>query len=208
MAYRYELSQINFDVQNGPVIFHRIAERTRLRHGESVIRNPCMDDWDSELERLHDVYNRSLTMLPEFTPLELAEFRAQADVLKSIIDPELVFLAEVDGNLVGFALGLPNIMEALIHAHGLRYPWDYIRLVWARRYIRGASFKILAIDPHYWGYGLEAIMFVEIGKALIRKGYTWVDGSLTGEENPQTHKLAARLGAKVYRVYREYRIDL
>ena len=128
--------------------------------------------------------------------------------LKQIIDPELVFLAVVKGEVVGFRLGLPNIMEALKHANGLRYPWDYLRLARAQRHISGVSFKILAMIPEYWGYGLDVLMFVEMAKAVIRKGYTWIDGSLTGETNPQTNKIAARLGAYVYKRYREYRLDL
>ena len=90
----------------------------------------------------------------------------------------------------------------------MQQPWDYVRFALARRRVRSASFKILAIDPEYWGYGLEVVMFLEMGKALIRKGYTWVDASLTNEFNPQTNKLATRLGAYVYRRYREYRLRL
>jgi GNAT superfamily N-acetyltransferase len=208
MAYRFDLSQINFDVHQGPEIFHRIAERARQRHGGFLIRNPNLQDWDHEIGILHHLYNTSLSVLPDFVYLELAEFRSLANSLKQVIDPELVFIAEVDGKPAGFALDLPNIMEAFKVSNGLRYPWDYLRFAWARRHITGASFKILAVDPAYWGYGLEAAMFVEIGKAMIRKGYTWGDGSLTGEDNPQTHKYAQRLGARAYRIYREYRLEL
>ena len=208
LAYRYDFANINFDVNNGPAIIHRIAARARQRHGSAAIRSPRMKDWDAEIPRLHAVYNKSLAVLPEFSPLELTEFRAQAEALRPIIDPELVFIAEVDGKTVGFGLGFPNIMEAFEVADGLRYPWDYLRFALARRKIASASFKILAIDPEYWGYGLEVIMFLEMGKALIRKGYQWADASLTNELNPQTNKLAQRLGAYVYRRYREYRLEL
>jgi hypothetical protein len=41
----------------------------------------------------------------------------------------------------------------------------------------------------------EADEFLEMGKAVLRKGYTWMDASLTNKLNPQTNKLATRLGA-------------
>lgn len=204
LAYRYDLKTINFDVHNGPEILFRIAQRSRQRLGQSSIRHPDMRKWDEEIRRLHAVYNTSLADLPDFFPIELVEFNAQALALKPVLDPELVFIAEVDGKVVGFSLGLPNLMEALKDAHGLRYPWDYLRFAAARRKITGVSFKILAIDPQYWGYGLESQMFLEMAKTVIRKGYTWIDGSLTGDTNPQTNKLATRLGAYVYRRYHEY----
>jgi hypothetical protein len=208
LAYRYDLSLVGFDVDKAPQIVHRIAERALRRHGNTVIRTPKMKDWEAEITRLHPVYNKSLAVLPEYSPIELAEFKAQSEGLREIIDPELVFIAEVDGKVVGFGLGLPNVTEALKYANGLQYPWDYVRFALARRKIKSASFKILAIDPEYWGYGLDALMFLEMGKAIIRKGYTWVDASLTNEFNPQTNKLATRLGAYVYRRYREYRMNV
>lgn len=208
VAYRYDFSQINYNPENAPPILTKIACRARQRHGENIIRTPKMKDWDVEVEHLHAIYNTSLSVLPEFSPLELSEFRAQAQGLKEIIDPDLVLIAEVDGKAVGFALGLPNIAEALQFANGLQYPWDYLRLLRVRKQITSASFKILAVDPRYWGYGLEAVMILEMGKRMLRKGYRWVDASVTSEFNPQTNKLAARFGAYVYRRYREFRLLL
>lgn len=205
LAYRYDFSLIDFDVDNGPEVLQRIAARALQRHGPHVLRNPHMADWSVEIERLHPVYNKALAVLPEYSPIELTEFRAQAEGLKPILDANLVFIAEVGGKAAGFALGLPNIMEALIHANGLRYPWDYLRFTRGLKCIRSASFKILAIDPDYWGHGLEALMFIEMAKAMIKKGYHWVDASLTNAHNPQTNKLTTRMGARVYRRYHEYR---
>jgi GNAT superfamily N-acetyltransferase len=208
LAYRFDLAFIDHNIENAPEILKKIAERTLRRHGRMVIHSPKMEEWDQEVVRLHAVYNKSLAVLPEFSPIELAEFQASAEGLRSVMDPELVFIAEMDGRTAGFALGIPNFTEALRYANGLQHPWDYLRLFLAQKRIKSVSFKILAIDPDFWGYGLEALMFMEMGKALIRKGYEWVDASLTNEFNPQTNKLAPRLGASVYRRYREYRLKL
>ena len=208
LAYRYDLKTINFDVQNAPEIIMRIAQRSRSRLGSSAIRHPDMNQWEAEIRRLHSVYNTSLSRLPEFIPIELVEFNALAMSLKPILDPELVFIAEVEGKIAGFSLGLPNIAEAFKVSNGLRCPWDYLRFTLARRKITSVSFKILAIDPQYWGYGLEVQMFLEMARTVIRKGYTWVDGSLTSDTNPQTNKLTTRLGGYVYRRYREYKLAL
>lgn len=208
LAYRIDLARINFDVNNAPEVVHRIADRVLRRYGRGVIRHARLAEWGQEIRRLHPLYNKSLAVLPEFSPIEEVEFRAQAMALKPILDPDLVLIAEIDNKAVGFALGLPNIMEALKYANGLRYPWDYVRFMLAQRHITGVSFKILAVDPDYWGYGLEALLFLEFGRAVIKKGYTWIDGSLTSQQNPQTNKLATRMGGYVYRRYREYWLPL
>ena len=207
-AYRFDLSSIEYNLDNLPAAIHAIAGRCLRRHGPGVVRNPDMQDWDREVERLWAVYNRAMDVLPEASATELSEFRAQADALKSVIDPQLVLLAEVDGQVAGFALGLPNINEALHAARGLRRPWDYVRFALAQRRIQSASFKIMAVDPAYWGYGLESVLFLRMGQAILERGYAWIDASLTGANNPQTNKLLQRCGAYVYRRYREYRLKL
>lgn len=208
LAYRLEMSALGPDLVNVPAIFHRAAERARRRYGENVLRHPDPADWDREVERLHPVYNRSLATLEEFSPIELAEFRSQALALKPIIDPDLVLIAEIEGEPVGFGLGLVNIAEAFRHANGLRRPWYILRLALARRRITGVSFKIMAMDPAYRGRGIESMIFLEMARAVMRKGYTWLDASLTSETNPTTNKIAARVGAAVYRRYRIYRLGL
>jgi hypothetical protein len=207
VAYRVDLAGNETDLEKLPAALTRIASRASQRHGGSV-RIPQMKDWDVEVEKLWRVYNASLAVLPEFSPMELPAFREQAAGLKEIIDPELVLIAEDKGKAVGFALGLPNVAEALKHANGLQYPWDYLRLMIAMKHIKSASFKIMAMEPAYWGYGLDSILYLEMAKAVIRKGYTWVDASLTGEDNPQTNKLLSRVGAYVYRRYRIYQLGL
>jgi len=207
VAYRIDLDGNDSDLEKLPAAIVRIAERARRRH-ENSVRVPQMENWDVEVEKLWRIYNTSLTSLADFSPMELVSFREQAEGLRQIIDPELVFIAEVAGKPVGFALGLPNVAEALKHANGLQYPWDYLRLAVAMKRIQSASFKILAMDPAYWGYGIDSILYLEMAKAIVRKGFTWVDASLTGDDNPQTNKLLARAGAYIYRRYRIYQLLL
>jgi hypothetical protein len=66
----------------------------------------------------------------------------------------------------------------------------------------------MAMLPEYWGRGLDALIYLEIARQVLRKGYQWVDMSLTGEDNPMTNKLATRVGAKVDKRYRIYELEV
>jgi hypothetical protein len=81
-------------------------------------------------------------------------------------------------------------------------------LWWHTRRLREMSFKIIALDPDHWGRGLDALMYFELAKNTLRKGFTWIDMSLTGEDNPQTNKLAAIFDAQVYKRYRMFQLEL
>lgn len=206
-CYCVSVEGLKPDLSNLPPKMLRVIEAVRKRT-RATVRPARMADWDDEVALARQVYNRALSTLADFIPLDEDEFRRQAELLRPVIDPDMVLYVEIDGKTVGWALGLPNIFEALHHANGLRRPWDYIRFMRDRRHIRCLSFKIVALDPDYWGRGLDTLMYAEMARQMAKRGFTWMDLSLTGEDNPQTNKLAKVIDAKVYKRYRIYQLDL
>ena len=55
---------------------------------------------------------------------------------------------------------------------------------------------------------MAVLLFAEMAKRAIAKGYKWADLSLTGDENPDTWPLAHHMGAKIYKRYRFYKKEL
>ena len=53
-----------------------------------------------------------------FVPMTREEFLLQGKEMKQILKPELVLIGEVEGRVVGFALALPDINQALKPAGG------------------------------------------------------------------------------------------
>jgi GNAT superfamily N-acetyltransferase len=207
IAYRFLRQKVGEGMELIPAKMSRVAARV-ARNPRVAIRHADLSRFDEEFELFLDLYNRALLTLPAFTPESRESFRRFADDLRPVLDEELVLFALVDGKEVGFSLALRNVAEAFRKSGGLRFPWQYPRLAWEARRVRGVSFKILAVDPAYWGMGLEALMFVRIGEVCLRRGYTWLDASLTGEDNPQTNKISTRLGGEEYKRYRTYLVEV
>jgi GNAT superfamily N-acetyltransferase len=115
----------------------------------------------------------------------------------------------VDGQTVGWFPGLANWNEALQHANGLRYPWDYARLWWwTRRQPECLAVKSVLVLPEYWDTGVSVLLFDEMTQRARAKGFKWIDLSLTSADNPYTPTLAERMGAVLYKRYRVYRLDI
>ena len=183
----------------------RLADRLRQR-GRIHIRSGDLSHWDQEVEHVHTLLNKALAHLPDFIPWQRDATQAALAPFKQIVDPDLILFAEVDGETVGWFPGIPNINEALIHANGLRYPWDYLSLAWhMRRQPRCLAIKSVLVLPEYWQRGVAVLLFDEMAKRAIPKGYTWVDLSLTSDDNPYTPTLADRVGARLHKRYRVYR---
>jgi GNAT superfamily N-acetyltransferase len=186
----------------------RLAGRARQRGGVTI-RGADLTHWDDEIDRIYHLINIALAHLPDYTGWHRDALEASLTSFRDLADPELVLFAEVGGEAVGWLPGIANLNEALIHANGLRYPWDYVKLWWhARRQPECLAVKSVLILPEYWGTGVSVLLFAEMVERASAKGYKWFDLSLTSEDNPNTPILAERMGAKLYKRYRVYRLRI
>lgn len=186
----------------------RVAQKIRER-GRFTIRHADLSQWDREVDRVHHLLNAGLIHLPDFIGWHRSEVEATLGQFRQIADVELVLFAEDAGKPVGWLAGIPDLNEVFIHANGLRHPWDYARLWWhSRRQPACLCLKSVVVLPEYWNRGVGVLLFAEMAKRAIAKGYRWADLSLTSADNPATPILAEHLGAKIYKRYRVYRLPI
>ena len=203
-AYELWFEDLNWDLRNLPSKFWRVAERVRSKTGVTV-RKIDVSQWDSEVAKVHYLYNVAFRTIPGHIDMSLEKFATMAASLRPFLDPDLVVLAEVDGQPVGFAVALMDVNEALWHFRsGKLYPWDLIRLKWHMGRIRTACGKMLGILPEYRARGLEILLGLEFGQHVMGKGYERVEMSLLQEKNTMINRIVQRVGAKPYLHYRVY----
>lgn len=77
-----------------------------------------------------------------------------------------------------------------------------------RRQPECLAVKSVLVLPEYWGTGVSALLFAELGSCAKAKRFKWMDLSLTSEDSPHTPVLAERTGAKLYKRYRVYRLRI
>jgi hypothetical protein len=160
--------------------------------------------WDADIRTACRLFNSALAYLPEHMPVSEEEFLAMAEGLKPILDDEMALLAEVGGRPAGFALIVPDVNQALRHAHGRLGPVGLLRFLHHRRFIDRASFKIMMVAPEFQDRFVEVLLLRRLGEAVWRKGYRQVDLSMTGDENWKSNRIQERTGPRIYRRYRIY----
>ncbi len=201
LAYAIDLDLGNPEIQH----LLKLAEKIRQRKTNIRVRGANLKDMDREIDRILVLQNRSLEHFNEFIPYTRASIEAMVLPMVDVVDPELVLFAEVDGKAAGWFPAVPNLNEVIIHLNGLRYPWDYLRALKFSKYKpKSLSIKSIAVLPEYWDLGVGVLLFDEMARRAMARGYTWLDMSLTGDENPDTWPLAHRMGAKIYKRYRFY----
>ena len=202
LAYAIELDASSPKIQR----LYRLAERVQKRHPEFTVRSANIEDIDNELDRIVFLQNRALEHFPGHLPYTRNAIESMILPLLDVVDTDLVLFTEVDGEPAGFFPGVPNFNELLIKLNGLRYPWDTLRYLRHRNLQpESLAVKSAVVPPEYWDLGVAVLLFAEMAKRAIAKGYKWADLSLTGEDNPDTWPLAHHMGAKIYKRYRFYK---
>jgi GNAT superfamily N-acetyltransferase len=185
-----------------------LADRLRER-GQITVRGADFAHWEREADNVGRLLNASLAHLPDPIGWHPEAVRAMLRPFLRIADPELVLFAEVGGEVVGWFPGIPNLNEWFIHLNGLRSPLDYLKLLWhSHRQPECVTVKSVLVLPEYWDRGVAVLLFDELRRRVMPKGFKWGDLSLTGEDNPRTPMLAERFGAKIYKRYRTYKIQV
>jgi GNAT superfamily N-acetyltransferase len=181
----------------------RGAERLLRREG-ITIRAIDMRRFEAEVAAVQDIYNSAWERNWGFVPMSEHEIHHLAKQLRPAINPRLCAIAEIGGQPVGFALGLPDYNQALRHTDGRLFPIGLLKLLWYRRKIDAARVLTLGVKAGYRNKGLDALLILHIWKEGVRAGYAKGECSWILEDNWDMRRGLERIGASVYKTYRVY----
>jgi GNAT superfamily N-acetyltransferase len=210
LAWERELGQANEPDFLPPKLL-RVVEKVRQRYNV-VIRPIELRQWDAEVARLQTIYNQAWQKNWGFVPMTEAEIRQLADSLKPFLDPALVFVAEVEGQPVGFGLTVPDVNQLLCEIRpGPSLISSYLgaaRLIWGKKRAKGVRVIALGVIEAYRRRGVDALLYYETAKAAARQGYTWAEASWILETNDAMNRPIELLGGRVYKKYRLFEKEL
>lgn len=136
----------------------RAAEIAR-KQGKVRVRNADFKRWEVEAEIVQRLINAALRHLPDYLPWTLEMVKELLSPFRQVADPELVLFAEVNGEAVGFLPGIPDLNEVIGYANGLRWPWDYLSLLYhLRQPRRRLTVKSVLVLPEHWGSAVSILL--------------------------------------------------
>lgn len=154
--------------------------------GRWSLRPLRMEHFEEELGLLHRLATASFAGSFLYTPLPKALFLKQYRPLRSILDPDLVRIAEHEGKPIGFCFAFPNSRPS---AHG------------ATRATASAVLKTLAVHPAARGQGLGTHLVADVHRQAHAKGYRQIIHALMRDGNPSNRISDDFPGAHTLRRY-------
>ena len=190
-----------------PARIQKAGELIKKRYNVTI-RPINMKKFDEEVALIQDLYNKAWYYNWGFVPMTPNEIIHLAHELKPVAVPELILIAEVNGEPAGFSMTLPDYNQALKHANGRLFPFGLFKLLYYSKKITTARLLTLGIIEKFRKKGIEALFYLESWKEGKRRGY--IDGEMSWvlEDNAAMRNGIEKLGVELYKTYRIYNQEI
>lgn len=189
----------------------KVAQLVRTRKPEGVtLRMLDMSRYDAEVDTLTQILNDAWADNWGFTPTTEAETRQLAKALKMVIDKRMTWFAEIDGEVAGFIVILPNINEAIADLKGKLLPFGWAKLLWRLKVARVKTGRVplMGVRKKFARTRrgqLLPFMLIDAARREARAlGYKTVELSWILEDNAPMRSILDAAGARIYKTYRLY----
>jgi GNAT superfamily N-acetyltransferase len=186
----------------------RVSERVLGRHPEIRIRPLDLSRFDEEVERVREIYRDAWEQNWAHVRVSDEEFDFIARGLRQIIDPDLCFVAEIGDRVAAISITLPDFNQVVKKMKGRLMPFGWWHLLNRRRIIDRVRIFMLGVKQEFQSLPLGAALYARTFKEGLSKGYRWGEASLILENNTRMRGALEKMGATVYKTYRNYEIPI
>lgn len=180
-----------------------IRQRYNVTIREMNFKNK--EQFKQDVQTFKEIYNKAWVPNWGFVKMTDEEFDFLVNDLKQIADPTYTIIAEVDGKVAGFAIGLPDINQQLINNKKGSLLGAIWQMMVVKKPINLLRIIVLGVLPEYQKTGVDAVMYWEMGMRGLPKGITQGEASWILEDNEMMNKgLTTTMLGKVYKTYRLY----
>jgi hypothetical protein len=175
-----------------------------------TLRSLDMRRYRDEIKTVTAIFNDAWRDNWGFIPLTEAEIDAMATELKPILDPELVKIAEIDGEPAAFIVLLPNINEAIADLKGRLLPFGWAKLLWRLKVsgIKTGRVPLMGVRSDLAetvvGKTLPLKLIYAIEDRVHHRGIQEIELSWLLEGNWAVRRVIESLGGQLSKTYRVY----
>ena len=182
----------------------RLAERTLKRTGVTF-RELDVAILKREARKVLDLYCDAWADNWGFVPPSWDEFWHTAKDLKTVLVPDFSFVAEVDGEIVGFMLIARDINRLLAeNPSGRLWPGTVFKLLTRLGKVEQGRIVLLGMRAEYRNRGLFPLFAFEAARRGHEMGFDGAEASWILEDNEQLTAPLAAMNIEPYKTWRVY----
>ena len=182
-----------------------------LRGGDVTLRNIHMDGrFKDEVAMLLDIINDAWSDNWGYVPMTKAEIDELAGVLKLLLRPGDVAIAEYQGKPAAFTAIFPNLNEAIADMNGRLFPFNWIKLLWRMKVKRPrtARMPMMGVRKSLQSSPIGAALALSVIRSVREFNFSngVVDSELSWilERNSRVRHVIEMVGGVPYKTYRVF----
>ncbi len=140
-----------------------------------------------------------------YSPLSEKEMKDLAARYMPVVDPRFVKVVLLEGEVVSFIIGIPDMTAGIQKARGRLFPFGFLKILRAAKKTKQLDLLLGAIKEKYRGRGLDVIMGVKMILSAQEAGMEIMDTHHEMEENVKVRAEMERMGGKLYKKFRVYK---
>lgn len=191
-----------------PEALTRTARHLREKGG-ITIRHARKKNLRADVELMCRLYEESWGQNWGFTPMSPDEVSLMAESLMPILDEDMAFFINVEGEPVAISLVLPDVNPLLKRLDGSLGLTGVVKYLLYKNEIRGTRALLFGIKPEFRQMGLPLVLLDYVLALQDKKPqYHYLEAGWTLEDNDAINLLLEDFGGRQNKRYRIYRQDL
>jgi ribosomal protein S18 acetylase RimI-like enzyme len=191
-----------------PEIYTKILNRVEKTEGYKIIEFNTKKELKPYIIPALEVMNETFAEIYGFVPLTDKEKKEFADRYLLILDPKFIKIVEKEGNMIGFAVGLPDVSPGIKACRGRLLPFGILKVLKVSKQSKKLLMMLGGVKKQYRGKGIDVLMGVKILESAIRQKMEIIDSHLVLENNNRMRSEYERIGCQVVKKFRIYQKDL
>ena len=175
-----------------------------------TLRKLDFKDYDRQVAAMTSIMNEAWAHNWGFTPITEAETRQLAKSMRPVINENLVWFADIDGEPAGFGVCLPNVNEATRDLGGKLLPFGWAKLLWRLKVsgVKTARVPLMGVKRKFArdfrGMLLPFILIDAMAREAKKAGIEKVELSWILEDNKPMRAIIEAVNSERYKTYRIY----
>lgn len=189
----------------------------RIKRNDDIsVRRVNRKDLKKDFKLFQQIYNEAWAENWGFTPMTDPELKALVDAMGLLFDPKLSAIVELNGEPVGFMIGVPDfnlIFKEVYPRPGVPEPWSLLKVLWhwkIRPKMNVFRVPLMGVKPEYRSRGLDLVMYELFVDTIIQREvpYYMMDCGWILESNHDMMGVLKGGGLEIYKTHRFYELPL
>ena len=191
-----------------PDVYERVLDKITRNREFEIIEFTGKKQIRPYIVPILELMNDTFAEIYGFVPLNDKEKKEFAARYLRILDPKFIKTVRKDGELIGFAIGMPDLSAGIKACRGRVLPFGIFSILRESKRSKKLMMMLGGVRKDFRGKGIDVMMGVKILRDAINSRMETIDSHLILEDNHRMRGEYERIGCKVVKKYRIYQKDL